>query len=188
MRLAREVSVRIPETVVAVSVAVALAGGPILAQVATPKPAPAQRVSFDQIGLFVYPAKGQSAEQQQKDKDACYDWAEVNTGLTLTPGSVDARAAGQTATQGVGQGKVVGGAATGAATGLAIGAISGNAGKGAAIGAVAGSVGGLRGRRNARRAAGQEGAQQAVQANQQAVEQFKRAAGACLEARGYSVR
>jgi hypothetical protein len=30
--------------------------------------------------------------------------------------------------------------------------------------------------------------QQAVQANQQSVEQFKKAAGACLEARGYSVR
>lgn len=46
----------------------------------------------------------------------------------------------------------------------------------------------MRGRMNAKQAAGQQGAQQAVQANQQAVEQFKKAAGACLEGRGYSVK
>ena len=40
----------------------------------------------------------------------------------------------------------------------------------------------------AKQEAGEKGAQQAVQANQQAVDQFKKAAGACLEARGYSVR
>jgi hypothetical protein len=53
---------------------------------------------------------------------------------------------------------------------------------------VAGSVGGVRGRVQAKQEAGQKGAQQAVQANQQGVDQFKKAAGACLEARGYSVR
>jgi hypothetical protein len=41
---------------------------------------------------------------------------------------------------------------------------------------------------HAKKEAGQQGAQQAVQANQQGVDQFKKAASACLEGRGYSVR
>jgi hypothetical protein len=165
-----------------------LAAVPAFAQVATPKTAPPAKLTFAQIGLFIYPAKEQTPDQQKKDEDACYEWAEANTGLTLVAGKVDAAAAGKAAAKDAGEGRVVGGAAAGAATGLAIGAIAGDAGKGAAIGAVAGSVGGVRARVQAQQAAGQKGAQQAVQANQQAVDQFKKAAGACLEARGYSVR
>jgi hypothetical protein len=160
----------------------------MLAQVAAPKTEPPPKLTFAQIGLFIYPAKEQPAEQQKKDEDACYEWAEANTGLTLVAGKVDAQAAGKAAAKGAGEGRVVGGAAAGAATGLAIGAIAGDPGKGAAIGAVAGSVGGVRGRIQAQQQAGQKGAQQAVQANQQAVDQFKKAGSACLEARGYSVR
>ncbi len=158
------------------------------AQVATPTTAPAPKLTLAQIGMFIYPAKGQSANQQKKDEDACYGWAETNTGLTLAAGQVDAAAAGKASAESAGKGKVARGAATGTATGLAIGAISGNAGRGVAVGAVAGSLRGVRGRTNAKRRAGQSGAQQAVQANQQAVDQFKKAASACLEARGYSVR
>ena len=29
----------------------------------------------------VYPAKGQSAQQQKKDDGACYSWAKSNTGI-----------------------------------------------------------------------------------------------------------
>ena len=163
-------------------------GHSAFAQVATPTTAPPPKLTLAQIGLFVYPARGQSAGQQKKDEDACYGWAETNTGLTLVAGEVDAAAAGKASAEGVGQGKVARGAATGTAAGLAIGAITGNAGRGVAVGAVAGSLRGVRGRTNARKAAGQSGAQQAVQANQQAVDQFKKAASACLEARGYSVR
>jgi hypothetical protein len=165
-----------------------LAAVPAFGQVAAPTTPPPPKLTFAQIGLFIYPAKDQSAEQQKKDEDACYNWAETNTGLTLVAGKVDAEAAGKAAAKSAGQGKVAGGAAAGAATGLAIGAIAGDAGKGAAIGAVAGSVGGARGRIKAKQDAGQKGAQQAVQANQQAVDQFKKAASVCLEARGYSVR
>ena len=159
-----------------------------LGQVAAPNTPPPPKPTFAQIGLFIYPAKDQPPEQQKKDEDACYEWAETNTGLTLVAGKVDAEAAGKAAAKDAGKGKVAGGAAVGAATGVAIGAIAGDAGKGAAIGAVAGSVGGVRGHVKAKQEAGQKGAQQAVQANQQAVDQFKKAASACLEARGYSVR
>jgi hypothetical protein len=168
--------------------ALSLASAPVMAQVAAPKTEPPPKLTFAQIGLFIYPAKDQAADQQKKDEEACYDWAEANTGLTLVAGNVDAQAAGKAAAKSAGQGRVAGGAAAGAATGLAIGAIAGDAGKGAAIGAVAGSVGGVRSRIQAQQQAGQRGAQQAVQANQQSVEQFKKAASACLEARGYSVR
>lgn len=161
---------------------------PVLAQVAASTTPAAPKPTLAQLGLFVYPANDQSPDQQTKDEEACYAWAETNTGLTLTAGKVDAEAAGKDAAKDAGQGKVVGGAAVGAATGLAIGAIAGDAGKGAAIGAVAGSVGGLRGRVRAKKEAGQAGAQQAVQANQAAVDKFKRAASACLEGRGYSVK
>ena len=133
-----------------------LAAGPVLAQVAAPPTAPPPKPTFAQIGLFIYPAKEQTPDQQKKDEDACYGWAEANTGLTLVPGKVDAEAAGKAAAKDAGQGKVVGGAAAGAATGLAIGAIAGDAGKGAAIGAVAGSVGGVRGRVQAKQDGGPE--------------------------------
>ena len=126
---------------VAVLVAL-LAAMPAFAQVAAPKTAPPPNLTFAQIGLFIYPAKGQKPDQQKKDEDACYEWAEANTGLTLVAGKVDAEAAGKAAAKDAGKGKAVGGAAAGAATGLAIGAIAGDAGQGAAIGAVAGSVGG----------------------------------------------
>jgi hypothetical protein len=165
-----------------------LAAGPAFAQVAAPKTEPPPKPTFAQIGMFIYPAKEQSPDQQKKDEAACYEWAETNTGLTLVAGKVDAEAAGKAAAKDAGQGKVAAGAAVGAVTGVAIGAIAGDAGKGAAIGAVAGSVGGVRGRVKAKQAAGEKGAQQAVQANQQAVDQFKKAASACLDARGYSVR
>ena len=75
---------------VAVLVAL-LAAVPAFAQVAAPKTAPPPNLTFAQIGLFVYPAKGQTPDQQKKDEDACYEWAEANTGLTMVAGQVDAR-------------------------------------------------------------------------------------------------
>ena len=165
-----------------------LSATPAFAQVATPTTAPPAKLTLAQIGLFVYPAKGQSADRQRKDEDACYEWAETNTGLKVVAGQVDASVAARAGASSAGQGRVARGVATGTAGGLTIGAISGNPGKGAAIGAVAGSIRGVRGRTNARRSAAQSSAQQAVQANQQDVDTFKKAASACLEARGYSVR
>ena len=85
-----------------------LAAVPAFAQVAAPKTAPPPKLTFAQIGLFIYPAKEQTPDQQKKDEDACYEWAEANTGLTLVAGSVDAEAAGKAAAKDAGQGKVVG--------------------------------------------------------------------------------
>jgi Glycine zipper len=164
------------------------------AQVAQPPPqsAPTPRPpTLAEIGMFVYPAQGQSPDQMAKDQGACTRWAESQTGLQLQAGSVDTQAAAKAAEKQAGEateGAAVLGAAKGAAAGTAIGAIAGDTGKGAAIGAVAGAMGGVRARRHAKHEAGVQGAQKAQAQNQQALDTFKKAAGACLEGRGYSVK
>ena len=129
---------------------------------------------------YVYPAKGQSAEQIEKDKYQCYGWGKQQTGFD--PMNPPVASTGQANT-----GSVVGGAAKGAAGGAVIGAIAGDAGKGAAIGAVTGTA--ARGMRN-RRAVGQQQqqAQQQSAAIAQMRSEYDRAYAVCLEGRGYSVR
>ena len=120
--------------------------------------------------LFVYPQKGQSPEQQNKDSYECYNWARAQSGVD--PGAPPPPAqAGQHARG------AVGGAARGAAVGAAVGAIAGNAGKGAAAGAVVGGVGGRR-----RSVAAQQQQQQTTRSA------YDRAFAACMEGRGYTVR
>jgi hypothetical protein len=130
--------------------------------------------------LIIYPAKGQSPEQQSKDQGECYVWAKQSTGidpvaLAGTPVQAQPQSSGKT---------VVGGAAMGAAGGAAIGAIAGNAGKGAAIGAVVGTMGGAR-----RAHSNQASAEQQAQAGRQdQINTFNRAQAACLGGRGYTVQ
>lgn len=137
--------------------------------------------------LFIYPQKGQSAEQQAQDKAQCQTWATQQTGFDpLNPPTASA-ARPQNESTGPG---VVGGAAGGAALGAIVGAIAGDAGKGAAIGAAGGGLmGGMRSgsqrRRNDERQRHYE-QQQASQA-QYARDQFNRAYRTCLEGRGYTV-
>lgn len=123
-----------------------------------------------QAQVYIYPQKGQSAEQQQKDSAECRQWATSQSG-------VDPNAAQTGPDRGKRLGGAVGGAARGAAVGAAIGAIAGDAGKGAAIGAVGGGVGGRRGAIH--------GEKQQAAGNQ---DSFNRAFGACMEGRGYTVK
>jgi len=156
-------------------------------QQAPPPPPP----TLAQIGMIIYPAQGQTPEQQKLDEEACTQWAEAQTGLKLQAGTVNTDSAAQAAQQQAAQatqGAAVAGAARGAVAGVAIGAIAGDAGTGAAIGAAAGAMAGRRARRHAVSQAGQQGAEQAQAQNQQAIDTFKKAAGACLEGRGYSVK
>jgi hypothetical protein len=85
--------------------------------------------------VFVYPAKGQSADQQGKDEYECSKWAKSQSG-------VDPSAPAQQPYVGQHARGTVGGAARGAAAGAAIGA----------------AAGGVRGRRGSVR-----GQQEAVQ-------------------------
>ena len=171
-------------------IVVALAGGYVAAQVATTAAPTTPAPTLTQIGMFIYPAKGQSAQQQAADETACTQWAEAQTGLVLQAGTVNTDSAAKAAQQQAAaqtQGATVKGAAVGAAGGAAIGAIAGDAGEGAAIGAVAGAVAGRRKKKQAEAQAAQAGAQQAQAQNQEAIDTFKKAAGACLQGRGYTV-
>jgi hypothetical protein len=116
-------------------------------------------------GPYVYPARGQSPEQQNRDQYECHNWAVSQTGVNPT-----AAAAAPP------QGGAMRGAARGAAVGAVGGAIAGNAGKGAAIGAATGGVfGGIR-----------QADQRAQQQNANAA--YQQALRACLTGRGYTVQ
>ena len=136
---------------------------------------------------IVYPAKGQSNEQTEKDKFECYNWAKQQTGFD--PMQVPTATSAPPPQQSEGPG-VVGGAGRGALGGLAIGAIAGDAKKGAAIGAAGGGLFGGMKRNDAQK---QNQKQQQQWANQQTANyanqrnNYNRAYGACLGGRGYTV-
>ncbi|HTP63049.1 MAG TPA: hypothetical protein VMJ14_13305 [Burkholderiales bacterium] len=124
----------------------------------------------------IYPAKGQSAQQQQADDGQCYSWAKGNTGID--PAAV-ASAPPPPSGPAVGGGERARGALRGAAVG---GIVDGGDGArtGAAVGVVAG---GARARQN------QRAEQASAQSNQQgAMDTFYRAYGACMEGRGYTIK
>ena len=152
----------------------------LFAGMTVPDNAVAQSLSSS-LGVITYPAKGQSAQQQNKDEGECYAWAKQQTGIDPV-----AVAQQPTTEEGpaVGGGERARGAARGAVGGAAVGAIAGDAGKGAAIGAVGGTmVGGHRARKNK---AARE--QQAEQSKAGTLQHFNKAFGVCLEGRGYTVR
>ena len=132
--------------------------------------------------FFVYPAKGQSADQLNRDKFECHEWAKQQTGIDpnrvatdVQPGQVEQR------------GGAFRGAARGATLGVIGGAIGGNAGKGAAIGAGVGAAGGAMRRRQSQ----QQQMQAYEEANQQRkalMDTFNRAYRACLEGRDYTIK
>ncbi len=174
---------------VAALLSITTLGAAQVAQVASDVPQPLPP-SFVQLGMVIYPAQGQTPEQQALDEAACWEWTEAQTGVVLVAGSVDTQAAAeQAAAQAANatQGAAVAGAARGALAGVAIGAIAGDAGKGAAIGAAAGAMGGRRARRQAQQQAAQQGAAQAEAAAQATIDTFKTTGGVCLSGRGYTV-
>lgn len=139
--------------------------------------------------LAIFPAKGQTPEQQKADETAAYDWATKQTGWDpyQAKAALDQQAHASAAAAGAARGGAFKGAAGGAAAGAAIGAIAGDAGKGAAIGSAAlGMTGGVRSRRAMRAAGGASDA--AVAAYQQQFAAWNRNFMAAMEAKGYTVR
>jgi len=137
----------------------------------------------------VFPAKGQSPEQQTADQAAAYDWASRQTGWDpyQAKAQLDQQSHAAAASAGAAMGGAVKGGAGGAIMGVAIGAIAGDAGKGAAIGATAGGMtGGMRSRRAVKEAGGSANA--AVAAYQQQFSLWDRNFVAAMEGMGYSVR
>ena len=131
---------------------------------------------------YVYPAKGQSPQQQKSDEAACYTWAVQQTGFDPAKASPQQQAAKPPTTA---TGTTPGAGARGAARGAIVGEmVGGDAGAGAAAGAAAARAQSRR--QNA--ASAQQGQQQAQAATQQQQAAFAKARAACLEGRGYTVK
>lgn len=141
----------------------------------------ATQVSPLQAQTYVYPDRGQSAEQEEQDKYACHEWAVQQTGVHPDqPAQVYNPPEGS-----VGFG-ALGGAAVGAAAGAIGGAIAGKPGLGAGIGA---AVGGFIGILHRRLGIQQQYAaqQQEIDNHEAALKQYDRAFATCLTGKGYTV-
>jgi len=148
--------------------------------------------------VYVFPAKGQTAEQQSMDEVECYNWATTNTGtdpFALSKESeaqAQANAQAEANAQNAGRGAGARGALRGAAAGAVIGEIANDdSSDGAKVGATVGLVRGRRSARNAQSNAVNEAEQ--IQATQQQASaeklaNFKSAFGVCLEAKEYMVK
>lgn len=138
--------------------------------------------------VFAYPLKGQSPAVEEQDRYYCHTWAIQKSGFDPSKSNPrDAYALDPQPYQ-PSQRHVLKGGARGAALGAVGGAIAGDAGKGAAAGAAMGGLaGGFRRRDEGRQQAAQQqtAVSQAANSRQSA---YTRAVGACLEARGYSVK
>ena len=167
---------------------------------------PMQRVNFIAIILIIsawsigpvyaqdpifYPAKGQSEDQLEKDQYECYIWAKKKTGFDpmKTPTTKTAPpakeekvwGAGETALVGGVGGAIIGGVASGGKGVLAGGLIGGTGG--ALIGSARSSEQRKREERKQR-----EWEQREANSYARSRGQYNRALGACMEARGYTVR
>src|SRR5437868_2574019 len=128
---------------------------------------------------YVYPAKGQSPDQQKKDEAACSTWATQQTGIDPSKPAAPPPPAQQAPVTGSGA------RARGAAAGAAVGAITGNdTGDAAKAGMVAGGVA----QRSSNRRAAADQQQAAAQQQSAGADAFQKARGACLEGKGYTVK
>lgn len=144
------------------------------------------------LGVYVFPAKNQTSQQQSSDEGTCFGWAKSQTGID--PMAIKPQPASQasTSTASAGAGAPARGAVGGTATGAAVGAIAGDAGKGAAIGATTGIVAGVAQKRRAQQQAAAQQQQAASQAAQASVADqkasYNKAFSACMEGKGYTVK
>jgi hypothetical protein len=147
----------------------------------TQPPATPQAVAKS-LGLIIYPAKGQTPDQQSTDEQQCYEWAKAQTGID--PQAPPPAPAPVQEAQG---GQRVKGAARGAAAGAVIGEVANNdADEGAKVGAAAGVVAGGRQKRQDQKAAEEQAKSQAQATQTERLTTFKKAMGTCLQGRGYT--
>ncbi len=131
---------------------------------------------------IIYPASGQSMEQQAADETQCRGWAQQQTGVSPYSTPPEYYSSGYSSPG------VVGGAARGAALGAIGGEIMNNdAGKGAAAGAAMGATAGFM-RRNQERRQQAQSNQQAQAQYQAELANYNSAFGACMQGRGYVVK
>jgi hypothetical protein len=155
---------------------------PRVVAVQPPPPPPPPR-------LYVYPAKGQSPEQTERDRYECHIWAVQQTGVD--PSRPDATSYERVVVQ---PANPPGSAtAAGAVCGAILGAlIAGprNAGAGLLVGGATGAIVGSSVDANAQAQARQVQAQmnaQQIAAARARGDAYRRAIGACLTGRGYTI-
>ena len=166
-------------------------------------------------GVYAYPNAGQPVDQQDRDRWECQQWAIRETGFDpataaplpaapYPPPPQQRQRQANSGPLGIGNGGffegsgAIGDAATGAALGAAGGAIAGNAGEGAAIGAVASTLFGALNRSSSRsnqnsyedqRYSQQQYEHQRIMQDRQVqMTSYRRAYGACMTARNYTVQ
>ncbi len=177
--------VAVPLAASALLAACVAAPPPRTVRVASPPPPPPAPV-------YVYPAQGQSAEQTDRDKYECHIWAVQQTGVDPS------RPGASTYERVVVQPAPVPGSGTvaGAIGGAILGSIIAGpraAGAGLILGGATGAVVG-----SAAEASANANAQAQAQATQEQInanaaeararaESYRRAVGACLQGRGYTV-
>jgi outer membrane lipoprotein SlyB len=163
---------------------------PIRRHVEAPPPAPEPAPSTQ---VYVYPTGGQSEAQLDRDRYECHAWAVKQSGFDPSLAQVPSHQRVQVMPSPPPAVDVAAGAATGAIVGAAVSRPR-DAGGGAIIGAIAGAVLGA--------ATGSAREQQAEaiqhryderdsQASARLAQQaggYRRALGACLEGRGYTVK
>jgi hypothetical protein len=137
-----------------------------------------------QMKLYVFPAKGQSKQQQKKDEFECYQWAVEQSGIDpLNLPKIEAAPVQSGPT-----GAAVKGAAKGAAAGAGIGAITGDAGTGAAVGAAAGAMAGRRAGKQAQAQQNQQARASTAAKEQEMKNSFVKAFSVCIEGKGYTIK
>jgi len=159
-----------------------------------PRPEPSP---LPDTNVYFYPTagRGASAEQQERDKYECNEWAVQQTGFDPSNPQVPPHRRMRIVAGGPPPGAQVG---AGAVTGAVVGAVVAppwDSGRGALLGAVAGAaIGGVVASErndevNRMQAQSQASASQLQTARfERQATDFRRALSACLEARGYSVK
>ena len=128
--------------------------------------------------LYVYPAKGQSQEQQDKDEWQCHKWAVEQSGVDPVDLAQDDYTDKSYKRWGFLPGAVAGGA-----LGAIGGTIAKDTGKGAAIGA---AIGGILGQ--ASRDRGIQDYQDQQNEKKRLMREYNRAYESCIVGRGYTVK
>ena len=137
--------------------------------------------------VYFFPAQGQTAEQQDRDRYDCHTWGVGQTGFDpsrrpLAPAErtviLPARNSGET---------TLGAAIAGALIGAAV-SDSRNAGTGALVGAAAGGLLGAAAEDSQAQQSRQIAVAGADAGTRRLLADYQRAMSACLEARGYTVK
>jgi hypothetical protein len=160
----------------------------MLAACVTPPPRTVAVAGPPPQRLYVYPANGQTPEQTDRDRYECHVWAVQQTGVD--PSRADANPYERVVVQPANP------PGSGAVAGLIGGALIGSilagpraAGAGLIIGGATGAVIGSAADANAQAQAAQSQAQinDSIEAAHARADTYRRAIGACLQGRGYTV-